>query len=123
VLPAEAQAAKFGVYSVYMGIRDRRHSGTGWGTLLLAVLCVLLVVVSGTLQVAHTHADGSDTHTDCSLCAAAHITVQVVQHAPAPVPATAVVAVLHTLSPAILPVSLSTFALFTRPPPVAAAAA
>ena len=80
------------------------------------ILCVLLVAVLGTVQVAHTHADGSATHADCSLCAAAHIAVHVEQ-TPAPAPAAAVVAVQHAPLPAILPSSLSTFALFTRPPP------
>lgn len=110
---------EFGVYSAYMGIRDRRAGGTGAWRLLLAVLCVLLVLVSGTVQVAHTHADGADTHADCSLCAVAHVAIQVV-HSPAPVPATAVVAVVAALLPARLPVTLSTFALFTRPPPATA---
>ena len=49
------------------------------------LLCVLLVVVTGTVQVAHTHADGADTHADCSLCAVAHITVHLAQ-TPAPAP-------------------------------------
>jgi hypothetical protein len=80
---------------------------------------VLLVVVAGTVQVAHSHADGADTHANCSLCAAAHITVHLAQ-TPVPAPTASVVAVLETLPPAVLPSALSTFALFTRPPPVAA---
>jgi hypothetical protein len=84
---------------------------------LLAILCVLLVVVAGTAQVAHTHADGADTHADCSLCAAAHVTVQMDQAPAAPVPAVAVVATLESLPAAVVPSVLSTFALFTRPPP------
>lgn len=86
--------------------------------ILLALVCVLLVVVAGTVQVAHTHADGADTHANCSLCAAAHITVHLVQ-TPAPAAAASVVAVLVSLPPVVLPGALSTFALFTRPPPVA----
>jgi hypothetical protein len=84
--------------------------------LLLALLCVLLVVVAGTAQVAHAHADGIDTHADCSLCAAAHVTVQLV-HIPAPVPPVTVIAVLESLPLSVTPSALSTFALFTRPPP------
>lgn len=92
-------------------------TGHTW-RLLLAILCVVLVVFTGTVQVAHTHAD-ADTHADCSLCAVAHITVHMAQ-APASAPPAVVVTALHTLPPALLPVALSTFALFTRPPPVAA---
>jgi hypothetical protein len=83
--------------------------------ILLALLCVLLVVVLGSVQVAHTHADGA-AHADCALCAAAHISVHPVQ-APSPAPTTSVVAVVEVLAPSILPRTLSTFALFTRPPP------
>jgi hypothetical protein len=92
------------------------RSGRSW-RILLALLCVLLVVVAGTVQVAHTHADGAVTHADCSLCVAAHITVQLVQ-TPAPAPSVAVVTVLEAEPPTVLPIALSTFALFTRPPPV-----
>jgi hypothetical protein len=67
------------------------------------------------VQVAHIHADGAD-HADCALCAAAHISVHPV-HAPTPAPATTVIATLEALPPAVLPRTLSTFALFTRPPP------
>jgi hypothetical protein len=87
--------------------------------ILLALVCVLLVVVAGTVQVAHTHADGTDTHADCSLCAAAHITVHLAQ-TPIPAPVAVVVRVPEALPPSILPHTLSMFALFTRPPPVAA---
>jgi hypothetical protein len=82
----------------------------------LALACVLLVVVAGTVQVAHTHADGAATHADCSLCAAAHVTVHLVQ-SPAPAPAATVVAVLDAVPLVVIPSALSTFALFTRPPP------
>ncbi len=82
----------------------------------LALFCVLLVVVAGTVQVVHTHADGAATHADCSLCAAAHVTVQLVQ-TPAPAPSVTVVAILEALPGPVTPSALSTFALFTRPPP------
>jgi hypothetical protein len=76
------------------------------------------VVVAGTAQVAHTHADGPDTHADCSLCAAAHVTIHLVQ-TPTPAPPATVVAVLEALPLSVTPSALSTFALFTRPPPIA----
>jgi len=101
-----------------MGCGSRRFRAQDTWRLLLALLCVLLVVVAGTAQVAHTHADGPDTHADCSLCAVAHVTVQLVQ-TPAPVPPATVVAVLEALPLSVAPCALCTFALFTRPPPVA----
>ena len=84
---------------------------------LLALLCICLVVVGGTIQAVHVHPQGDITHSDCSLCATAHMGLQVAQH----------VVVLHvtTVASAVESVAatapaqhVSTFALFTRPPPV-----
>ena len=98
-----------------MGRNDRQPRADRPWRILLALVCVLLVVVLGSVQVAHSHADGT-AHADCALCAAAHISVHPV-HAPSPAPATSVVAVLEALPPAVLPRTLAIFALFTRPPP------
>ena len=98
-----------------MGGNRTGRSRSTW-RILLALVCVLLVVVAGTAQVAHSHADGADTHANCSLCATAHITVQLA-HTPAPAPVARVVAVLESLPPVVVPSALCTFALFTRPPP------
>lgn len=92
----------------------RARNGSTW-RILLALVCVLLVTVAGTLQVAHTHADAA-THADCSLCAAAHVTVHLAQ-TPVPAPAARIVAVLESSPPVVVPSALSTFALFVRPPP------
>ena len=100
-----------------MGKKDQRNRADRPWRILLALVCVLLVVVLGSVQVAHTHADGAD-HADCALCAAAHVSVHPI-HAPSPAPTTSVVAVVESLPPSILPRTLSTFDLFTRPPPVA----
>src|ERR1035441_9605061 len=93
----------------------RTRTQSSW-SILLALVCVLLVAVAGTAQVAHIHADGTDNHADCSLCAAAHITVHPTQ-APVPAHRAVVVTALEAFPPPILPSRLSTFALFTRPPP------
>lgn len=101
-----------------MGQNDRRPgAGRSW-RILLVIFCVLLVAVAGTVQVAHTHADGTDSHSNCPLCVLAHVTVQLAQ-TPAPAPTGAVIPRVEALPRAILPSVLSTFALFTRPPPVA----
>jgi len=99
-----------------MGWNHKRDcDGRSW-RLLLAFFCVLLVVVSGTVQAAHSHSDGSANHADCSLCAVSHVTVQLVQ-TPVPAPATTVIAMIEAIAPSYTPSALSTFALFTRPPP------
>jgi hypothetical protein len=102
-----------------MGRNSRTSRAAHSWRVLLALACVLLVAVFGTVQAAHIHTDGADTHANCSLCTAAHITVHLVQ-TPSPAPAAPVVAVLESVPPVVLPSALSTFALFTRPPPAAA---
>jgi len=100
-----------------MGSIDRQSRGAYSWRLVLAILCVLLVVVTGAIQTAHIHSDGADSHANCSLCATAHITVDLVQ-TPVPARAVTVFAVLHALPPFVHSSGLSTFALFNRPPPV-----
>ena len=43
----------------------------------IGILCVALVLMSGIIQVAHSHANGQPDH-DCSLCVTAHQAVQIV---------------------------------------------
>src|SRR5579862_4378566 len=44
---------------------------------LLGILCIALVLMSGMVQVAHSHPSGQPDH-DCSLCTTAHHVIQVV---------------------------------------------
>jgi hypothetical protein len=44
---------------------------------LLGVVCIALVLMSGIVQVAHSHPSGQPDH-DCSLCITAHQVIQVV---------------------------------------------
>jgi hypothetical protein len=87
---------------------------------LIAVFCVLLVMLSGTIQVVHAHESGNLAHSDCSLCTTAHLVSLTV------VAAAILIALRHdaqivaSLKP-VSPRTLSVFCLFTRPPPVAAA--
>lgn len=87
---------------------------------LFAMFCVLLVILSGTVQVVHAHQSGNLAHSDCSLCTTAHLVSFAV------VPAAVLIALNHnaevvaSLKP-ICPRTLSVFELFTRPPPVAIA--
>lgn len=83
----------------------------------LTLLCVLLLVFIGTVQVVHLHSDGTDTHANCSLCVVAHAAVQTLVPFAVPAPAT-------KMEPSERPLQSSrsgqapVFALFTRPPPV-----
>lgn len=88
----------------------------------MALVCALLVVFAGVVQVAHTHPGQCGTHADCSLCVAAHLTVQMAQ-SPAPAPPVQVIAVFEAAPVRSAASALSTFALFTRPPPTSDSAA
>jgi hypothetical protein len=84
--------------------------------LIFALLCVFLVVATGTIQVVHAHPVGDISHADCSLCATAHVTVQVVEP-PVTLFVTAVVMDVEAFVPLMRIRTFFTFALFTRPPP------
>src|ERR1700733_5246413 len=86
--------------------------------LLLALLCISLVIACGTIQVVHVHPQGDISHSDCPLCATAHIGVQVAEPPPVVLHVAPVVSVVESLVPLTLTQDLFTFALFTRPPPV-----
>lgn len=89
--------------------------------LFLGVLCIALVMLCGTLSVAHTHSDWQ-SHADCGLCVAAHAVV----HDIAPAAPTLAVQVFVLLDPPILPPLRARkplkSGLFTRPPPAGALA-
>jgi hypothetical protein len=86
--------------------------------LLLSLLCICLVVACGTIQVVHVHPQGDLSHSDCALCVTAHVSVQLAE---TPVTMHHVAPVLSAVEAFVAPnltQTLSTFALFTRPPPV-----
>ena len=96
--------------------RENRKIRVPW-RLVLSLVCISLVIACGTIQLVHVHPQGNISHTDCALCATAHVTVQLGE---TPVTLHHVVPVISAIeafaSPAAAQV-LSTFALFTRPPP------
>jgi hypothetical protein len=86
--------------------------------LLLSLLCISLVVACGTIQVVHVHPQGDLSHSDCALCATAHASVPLAE---TPVTMHHVVPVISAVEAFVAPIptqAISTFALFTRPPPV-----
>jgi hypothetical protein len=41
----------------------------------LVFACITLILFSGLVQVAHTHAPGPASHSDCTFCATAHLSI------------------------------------------------
>jgi len=85
--------------------------------LLLALLCISLVIACGTIQAVHVHPQGNISHSDCPLCATAHVGVQVAEP-PVVLHVAPVISVVEVSVAPTLTQTFSTFALFTRPPPV-----
>jgi hypothetical protein len=84
--------------------------------LLVGLLCVALVVLSGTISATHTHDHDGALHVDCGLCVAAHATVQVVSQ-PALPTLTRVYTRIKVARAIRRPAVVLAFDLFTRPPP------
>jgi hypothetical protein len=86
--------------------------------LLLSLLCISLVIACGTIQVAHVHPQGDISHADCALCATAHVTVQLADTSVTLHHVVPVISAVEAFTPPTATQAVSTFALFTRPPPV-----
>jgi hypothetical protein len=82
-----------------------------------ALLCMLLVLSTGTIQAVHSHPVGDISHADCALCVTAHVAVDVAQP-PVTLTVASVVSAIEIFDPPSRTKSFFTFALFTRPPPV-----
>ncbi|MGA8108464.1 MAG: hypothetical protein WBD46_01605 [Acidobacteriaceae bacterium] len=94
--------------------RRPRHSLVA----LVGIVCVALVLLTGILQVTHTHANGQIDH-DCSLCLTAHQAVQIVVAVTLVVTSRPVARrVQETFAP--LPRQRFVLKLANRPPPVPA---
>jgi hypothetical protein len=86
--------------------------------LLLSLLCVSLVIACGTIQVVHVHPQGNISHSDCALCAIAHVSVPLAETPVTMNHVAPVVSAVEAFTPPTATQTISTFALFTRPPPV-----
>jgi hypothetical protein len=95
--------------------RSKSTALASW-RILLALLCVVLVVACGTIQLVHTHPQGDVSRADCALCVTAHVAVQV-SALPVTMHVTPVASTVETVVPLVRSRIFSTFALFTRPPP------
>ena len=84
--------------------------------LLLGVLCIALIMFSGTIAVTHGHLHDSALHADCGLCVAVHASARIESGAPILL-ATPVFTHLEPTPPAVLPRSVVQSAHYSRPPP------
>jgi hypothetical protein len=84
---------------------------------LLALLCVVLVVFAGLIQVTHSHGGDSLSHPDCALCVSAHTTVSPSTPITAPAVLTHIARV-EVAEPAAGPPCLFSDNFRIRPPPV-----
>jgi hypothetical protein len=99
-----------------MDLVKPRSSVSGFLRLLVALACITLIVACGTIQAVHIHANDDVSHTNCSLCVTAHVAVHVSE--PQVMPAVVhVVSYVEAIVPPARSTTLSTFALYTRPPP------
>ncbi len=96
-------------------VRANRGGRTSWVS-ILGIVCIALVLLTGIVHVAHSHANGQ-LDQDCSLCVTAHQAVKV----------TAVVAVILSSQPVVrrvvarvapAPRQRFVLKLANRPPPV-----
>ena len=99
-----------------MDLLKPKTAVSGFWRTLVALVCITLAVACGTIQAVHVHAHDDVTHSDCSLCVTAHIAVEVSSPVVIPVVLHPVSSV-ETVVPPARPVTLSSFGLFTRPPP------
>jgi len=97
-------------------LRPKPNAQGSW-RIFLALLCVLLVLATGTIQAVHSHPVGDISHADCALCIAAHVAVDVAQP-PVALVVASVVSAVEVFDPPTRMRTFFTFALFTRPPPV-----
>jgi hypothetical protein len=94
-----------------------RSKVQGTWRLVLALLCISLIIACGTIQAVHVHPQGDISHADCPLCAVAHVSVQIAEPAVLLHVAPVISVVEASIAPPLTQ-HVSTFALFTRPPPV-----
>jgi len=98
--------------------RSKTTSPSRW-QLLLSVLCMALVILSGTISVTHSHQQSADDHGSCSLCVTAHAVAQVAA-TPSQVILVRVFESLIPTAPITRPRTFVHADLYTRPPPVRA---
>jgi hypothetical protein len=84
---------------------------------LFALLCIALVIIGGTIQIAHTHSFDHLAHPECSLCVTAHVGISPAALIVLPAPGD-YAARIEVEPRADGPRSFFTLPLYIRPPPV-----
>jgi hypothetical protein len=79
------------------------------------VLCVLMMLVIGTIQAVHVHPDNAPRHT-CSICSAPNAKLNTAQTSPVPLMMALRMAIIETAAPRIFRAATPNF---VRPPPAA----
>ena len=85
--------------------------------LFFGILCIALVFIGGTIQVAHTHSLENLAHPDCAVCVVAHAGISPAALVTLPAPQQHAIAIKIEPS-AGGPRSFFTLTLHIRPPPV-----
>ncbi|NYF89302.1 hypothetical protein RBB79_07105 [Tunturiibacter empetritectus] len=101
---------------IVFSLRPKPNAQGSW-RVFFALLCVLLVLATGTIQAVHSHPVGDISHADCALCVTAHVAVEVAQP-PVALVVASVVSAVEVFDPSTRTKTFFTFALYTRPPPV-----
>lgn len=102
-----------------MSFSASRHNRRFSPLALIGVACIVLVFMTGLVQVAHSHSSGQPDH-DCALCVSAHQVIQVVALVTLALSIVPVVAVAAE-PPRRVPTRFFFFKLASRPPPAAPA--
>jgi hypothetical protein len=82
---------------------------------VVSVLCLVMMLVMGTVQAVHVHPDNAPRHT-CSICSTPNAKLNSEDASPVPVMVAVPVASIETTSPRILRPAITNF---VRPPPAA----
>jgi hypothetical protein len=101
---------------IVFSLGPKSNMQSSW-RIFFALLCVLLVLATGTIQAVHSHPVGDISHADCALCVTAHVAVEVAQP-PVTLAVASVVSAIEIFDPPTRAKTFFTFALYTRPPPV-----
>lgn len=101
--------------------RSRSNANASW-RIFLGICCIALIILGGTIHVAHFHAPGDAPDPGCTLCATAHVAISPAAPIVVPVRVPLVAAPVVDLQPA-RPRRFVVLSLYIRPPPLQVACA
>ncbi len=95
-------------------MQGMRNNQGGWSR-VVSVLCVVMVLLIGTMQAVHVHPDNASRHT-CSICSTPNAKLNTAQASPVPVMAALLMTNFEIVAPRIFRPATPNF---VRPPPAA----